>query len=110
MHPADQLATSLEDLRRAAMNGDFATIDQLSGQIADGVAALSDVPQDEAGLRRLIGRAADLSVLLRAAGEGLAAARRRLAEIEAVRRGLGTYGSDGQRRALASLTAASRRL
>jgi hypothetical protein len=110
MHPAERLATSLEDLRLAALHGDFAKIDHLAGHIADGVAGLADLPPDEAELKRLMGRAADLTVLLRAAGEGLAAARRRLAEIEAVRRGLGTYGRDGQRRTLGALIAASRRL
>lgn len=110
MRPARMLPTALADLRKAALEGDFARIDQLSGRIADGIADLADLPTDEAELRRLRGSAADLTVLLRAAGEGLAAARRRLAEIESVRLGLGTYGRDGQRRAIGAPGVASRRL
>lgn len=100
MSPADRLAASLDDLRHAATHGDFAAFDQLAGRLSADVAALETTPPDPATLRRLKARAAALATLLHAAGQGLAAARHRLAEIEAVRRGLGTYDGDGQRRAL----------
>ncbi len=110
MSPADRLSESLDDLRQAARRGDFAAFDSLAGRLAQDVAALEATPPDPPTLQRLISTAADLTVLLQAAGQGLAAARRRLAEIETVRRGLGTYGGNGQRRHLATPSGATRRL
>jgi len=110
MMPADRLAGSLDALRLAARQGDFAAFDHLAGRLADELAALETDPPDLETLARLSAQATDLLVLLQAAGQGLAAARRRLTEIEAVRRGLGTYGRDGQRRSLGVSVAPTHRV
>lgn len=110
MTPADHLFQILESLRVAARRGDFAAFDQLAGDMAAAVAALGAAPPDAPTVHRLVARATEVSVLLQASGQGLAAARRRLAEIDAIRRGLGTYGGDGRRRAIGQTSATTRRL
>lgn len=110
MTPAERLSLSLEEARQAARRGDFAAFDGLAGRLSQDMAALETAPPDPPTVQGLMARAADLTVLLQAAGQGLEAARRRLAEIETVRRGLGTYGGDGQRRHLATTSGAIRRV
>lgn len=100
MTPADLVAETLGALRQAALRGDFAAFDGLAGPLATQAAALEAAPPDQPTLQALQRSAAELATLLQAVGQGLGAARRRLNEIESVRRGRGTYGGDGLRRTL----------
>ena len=109
MEPADRLQEALSALRGAALRGDLAAFDGLAGQLADLVAAVeAEMPAEEV-LIRLRDAARETAALLEASGRGLGAARRRLSELETLRKGLGTYGVDGQRRRLRSGPATERR-
>lgn len=110
MTPADRLGDSLAALRDAVRQGDFSAFDRLSARLGAEVAELEAAPPDPGSLQMLKLRAAELSELLQAAGQGLAAARRRLTEIDTLRKGLGTYGGDGRRRALGPTPASTRRV
>ena len=81
-----------------------------SPQRADAVAALDGSLPDAARLQALRRQAGDIAVLLEAARQGVDAALRRMAELDALRSGLGTYGDDGRRQRLRTQARTERRL
>lgn len=110
MTPADRLLATLEALRTAARCGDFAALGRLAGQVATDLAAVEAAAPGPAQLAVMKASAAEVAVLLQAAERGLAAARRRLAEIERLRNGPVTYGGDGRRQPLTGAVTAIRRV
>ena len=110
MRPADRLLATLDALRAAARCGDFAALGPLTARVAADLAATEAATPPPAQLAAMKASAAEVAVLLHAAERGLAAARRRLAEIERLRSGPVTYGGDGRPQNLAGTTPALRRV
>lgn len=100
MSHAETLVLTLEDLGLAARRGDFAALGALADRLTASLAEVEAAPPAKGDLQAIQASAARVSALLDAVAQGLAAARRRMAEIDAVRRGLDTYGGDGRRRSL----------
>lgn len=110
MTPADHLHQTLEDLRASVQAGRLAEFGPLADRLAETVATWEQTPGDAARLPELRRIAAETAALLEASRRGLNAARQRLAELEALHRGLGTYGGNGQRRHLPTPPATGRRV
>ncbi len=110
MTPADQLHKTLEALREAVRAGNLAEFGPLADRLAETVASWEQAPRDSARLPELRRIAAETATLLEASRRGLNAARQRLAELDALHRGLGTYGGNGQRRHLPTAPATGRRV
>ena len=105
MSGSEALLVTLDDLRGAALEGRFEVLERLLPQLNAQI-GLCDRPPDPT----VLARARDLISLLAASAQGLNAARRRLCDLEQVRRGGGTYGVNGQRQRLSVPAAESRRL
>jgi hypothetical protein len=97
MQTADRLEQTLQALADAARHGRLAEFDVLSDSLSEAVAALEADPPGPIRLRMLREAAEEVAVLLMAAGRGLDAARQRLGELDALRKGFVTYGDDGRR-------------
>lgn len=110
MPEIDALEATLLALRTAARRGDLGGLLPLSARLEEQMAAISQSLPEEERLQSLRASAAETAALLDAALRGLTAARTRLAEINAVRSGAGTYGDDGQRRRLSVPARDSKRL
>jgi hypothetical protein len=110
MPTADLLEDTLAALREAARDGRLADFDALASRLDDAVKALEHQPPNPARLHRLRRCASETAAILQAARQGVEAARQRLAELETLRRGLGTYGDDGRRRQLLAWARTERRV
>lgn len=110
MTPADNLEAALDDLAQALRAGRLQAMGALGDRLADAVAALDGTLPDAARLQALRRQAGDTAVLLQAARQGVDAALRRMAELDALRSGLGTYGDDGRRQRLRTQARTERRL
>ena len=104
----DPLEEALDNLRGRLCRGEYGDLADLSQRIESIMMGLSAA--DAARLRRLKPRAEATAACVAAARAGLQSARRRLAEISAVRAGLGTYERDGARLSLRADSAVGRRL
>lgn len=100
MPAIEALRRELEAVAQAARQGDLRELARLGNVLEVQSAALEHLVAEEAQLHQIRALAAEASTLLEATLRGVAAARARLAEIRAVKRGAGTYGDDGQRRCL----------
>lgn len=100
--PLDDLETLMDTLHAALRAGQIEQIADLVTQIEEKLAEVS--PADRHLLRRLQAKANSNGQLLEAAGRGIRAAQRRIAEIAAVRSGLATYDRAGQRQEAALAT------
>ena len=105
MQRNEAILALLEDLRSAALEGRFDAIERLFPRLSEEI-GLSPQPPDA----EVRARAREVSSLLRACGQGLNAACRRLRDLEQIRSGGGTYGVNGQRQRLSVPAAESRRL
>lgn len=94
----DDIDRLLADLLVALRAGQLDRINTLTDALDRSLAACADHPPAVSRQPRLRRLATEAAILSQAAAEGVAAARRRMAEIAAVRRGLSTYGRDGLRR------------
>lgn len=110
MLSADQLPDLLAKMRQALQRGDLAALEPLSRQLDAAITALTERPAAPDLLQAIRHSAVETEGLLDAASRGIGAARRRLTEIAAVRRGLVTYAGDGQRQVIGTATTASRRV
>jgi hypothetical protein len=104
----DPLELALEDLRASLCRGDYADLTELSQKIESMMMGVSAADADR--LRRLKPQAEATASCVAAARAGLQSARRRLAEVAAIRAGLGTYDRAGTRLSLGAESAAARRL
>ena len=100
MHPADMLDETLEHLRGAALRGALPDLAPLAEQLETALNALDQARPAPARLHALRRRAQETIALLQAARQGVEAARQRLAELDALQRGLGTYARNGRRQQL----------
>jgi SLT domain-containing protein len=110
MLPADRLDAALAALRRAAREGRLDAFDTLAAQVSQAIAAMEQSATDARRLQALRRSAQDTAAILQAVRQGLDAARHRLAELETLRQGLGTYGDDGRRRQLQAPGRTERRI
>lgn len=97
MTPAERLAIALEDLRSALCAGDLGALGPLAAQIDADLSALESDMASADTLSPLRARAVEIELLLAAAGRGLIAGRRRLAEVHELSLGLGTYDREGRK-------------
>lgn len=104
----DPLEEALDDLRGRLCRGDYGDLADLSQKIEAMMMGVS--ASDAARLNRLKAQAGATAACIAAARAGLQSARRRLAEVAAIRAGLDTYDRAGTRLSLGAEAAASRRL
>lgn len=97
--PLDGLGALLEEERRLILSGDYRGLEPLTEQKAALLAVIDTVAEsaERRDLARLARAARRNQTLLVAASEGLRAAMRRLAELQNLHSGRGTYGAGGQR-------------
>lgn len=110
MQQVDTILSVYADLREALRRGDFVALDSIAARIAVALDDLAGAAPDAVDLDLLRAEAERAADLLDAASRGVAAARRRIAEIEAVRAGRATYAVDGRRQAIARPSEPPRRI
>lgn len=110
MPQVDAVLTVYADLRAALRQGDFAALEGIAARIEVALDALAGADPTAGDLDLLRAEALRAADLLDAAGRGVAAARRRIAEIDAVRQGRATYAVDGRRQVIARPSAPPRRV
>ncbi|MFN4159288.1 MAG: hypothetical protein ACK4GO_12895 [Gemmobacter sp.] len=96
---AEAIETALDRIHASVMAGDLAALPAQVEMLEERMQESAGAPPS-AQLDRLRTKAARNALCLEAAGRGLRAAQRRLAEIRAATIGLQTYDGQGQRRVL----------
>lgn len=91
----DRLSNTLDAIRTALRNGEYAALADLSEQLDAALEDAASLPG--ADLHALRQRASDTAACLAAARSGFRAARRRLAEVAGGPAALSTYDRDGRR-------------
>lgn len=108
MRNADPLSMALADLRATLQRGDYAALPALVTRIES---LMHTLPRDDAALLRQLRQQADFTAAcLSAARNGFHAARRRIADLKAGPRALGTYDRSGARAPLLPPACAEKRL
>jgi len=101
MTATENLSTVIDDLRSALCAGNLSALASLAERMGTGLSDLEATGPGAGDLAALRAKAAEVESLLAAAGRGLIAGRRRLAEVRELQRGLGTYDREGRKHRLA---------
>lgn len=96
MHPEAQTIDLLDQIHTAILNADFARLSSLSVAVETSLAQASPI-KDAQTLQKIQGRAERNAACLLAAGRGIRAAQRRIAELRDAKQGFSTYTKSGQR-------------
>ena len=110
MRAADRLLRQLDRAALALTTGDLVTLGRLVPDIEEALARLPDETVDAPTAASLRAAALRADSLIRAADQGLRDARKRLADIAAVRASLTTYDRAGRHNAHRLGTAMARRV
>jgi hypothetical protein len=101
MSATENLTTAIDALRSALCAGNLSALASLAEQMGAELSELEATGPGTEDLAVLRAKAAEVESLLAAAGRGLIAGRRRLAEVRELQRGLGTYDREGRKLRLA---------
>lgn len=106
----ETIERNLEDERASLLAGRYEALEELSIEKAELATALSGRASDPLRVAGILARAEANQRLATAAGAGLKAAMRRLAEVERLDGGTGHYSSSGTRTAPSGVSRTLRRV